>query len=456
MADFQTINPATGKPIQKYSYQSVPELEKSIDNTQKAWINWKNSDFAERAKLLKDLAQILREQKETLGKLITTEMGKPLSQAVAEVEKCAWVCEYYAENGADFLKNDPIETDATKSFITYQPLGIVLAIMPWNFPFWQVFRFAAPGLMAGNAALLKHSPNTTECALKIQELFEQAGFPQHLFSTILADVTDMESIIANDYVKAVTLTGSTKAGKPVASLAGKYLKKTVLELGGSDPYIILDDADLDLAANKCVDGRLLNTGQSCIAAKRFIVTQKNAEAFTEKVLSLMTQKDFGDPMSDDYSLGTMARSDLRDQLHQQVTESISKGANCLIGGILPDTDGFYYPATLLSNVKQGMPAYNEELFGPVASILIAKDEEEALKIANDTSYGLGGAIFTRDLDKAEHLASTYLDAGCVFVNDFVKSDPRLPFGGIKQSGYGRELSPLGIKEFVNSKTVYLA
>ncbi|MBE62484.1 MAG: hypothetical protein CMB89_09005 [Flammeovirgaceae bacterium] len=252
------------------------------------------------------------------------------------------------------------------------------------------------------------------------------------------------------------MTGSTKAGKPVASLAGKYLKKTVLELGGSDPYIILDDADLDLAANKCVDGRLLNTGQSCIAAKRFIVTQKNAEAFTEKVLSLMTQKDFGDPMSDDYSLGTMARSDLRDQLHQQVTESISKGANCLIGGILPDTDGFYYPATLLSNVKQGMPAYNEELFGPVASILIAKDEEEALKIANDTSYGLGGAIFTRDLDKAEHLASTYLDAGCVFVNDFVKSDPRLPFGGIKQSGYGRELSPLGIKEFVNSKTVYLA
>ena len=456
MGNFHTINPATGQKLSEYSYQSSEEINQTIDQCHQSWKEWKKTSFPDRAHLMNNLSSLLADQKEELGKLITMEVGKPLSQSIAEIEKCAWVCTYYADNAEKFLKDEPILTEATKSFISYQPLGIVLAIMPWNFPFWQVFRFAAPGLMAGNAALLKHSPNSTACALKIEELFESAGFPKHLFSTIIADIPEIEGVIAHEKVAAVTLTGSTNAGKSVASLAGKYLKKTVLELGGSDPYVILDDADLDLAADKCVTGRLINTGQSCIAAKRFIVTQKNSDTFTEKILALLSQKEFGDPATDDYALGSMAREDLRDQLHKQVQTSIDKGASCLLGGIIPDCDGYFYPATLLTNVSSGMPAYDEELFGPVATIITAQNEEEALDIANGTTYGLGGAIFTSNKDRGLELATKYLDAGCVFINDFVKSDPRLPFGGIKHSGYGRELSLLGIREFVNSKTIYLA
>ena len=456
MSSFYTINPATGKKLTEYHYQTSKELSQSIDNCHSSWQEWKNTSFVERAELMLKLASTLEGDKEELANLITMEVGKPISQSISEIEKCAWVCKYYADNAEEFLSDTPILTEATKSLISYQPLGVVLAIMPWNFPFWQVFRFAAPGLMAGNAALLKHSPNTTACALKIQELFESAGFPSNLFTTIIADAPEIEAVIANDKVAAVTLTGSTNAGKSVASLAGKYLKKAVLELGGSDPYVVLDDADLDLAADKCVTGRLINTGQSCIAAKRFIVTEKNSEAFTEKVLALLSQKEFGDPTTDNFSLGSMAREDLRNQLQKQVQSSIEKGANCLLGGTIPDCDGFYYPATLLTNVSKGMPAYNEELFGPVATIITARNEEDALNIANDTSFGLGAALFTSNKERGTELASRRLEAGCVFINDFVKSDPRLPFGGIKQSGFGRELSFLGIQEFVNCKTVYLA
>ncbi len=456
MADFHTINPATEERLAGYSFLSASQLTLQINKTQEAWRQWKEVSCLKRAQSLQKLAELLGMYKEDLGLLITLEMGKPLSQSISEIEKCQWVCEYYADHGVQYLENEVIKTEASNSYITYQPLGIILAIMPWNFPFWQAFRFAAPNLMAGNAMVLKHAPNTTGCALKIQQLFELAGFSKHVFNTVIAEIPDMEAIISHPDVKALTLTGSTQAGKSVAALAGKHLKKTVLELGGSDPYVILDDADLDLAVEKCVASRLINTGQSCIAAKRFIVTDQNAQKFTEQVHALMVQKHYGDPLTDQYALGTLARKDLRDQLHNQVTQSITKGSQCLLGGRIPDENGFYYPATLLTDVKPGMPAYDEELFGPVASIITAKDEHQALKIANSTSFGLGAAVFSADIERAQHLAAKHIEAGCVFVNDFVKSDPRLPFGGINQSGYGRELSALGIKEFVNAKTIYVA
>jgi len=451
---FQTLNPATEKVLETYSYISNEEIGHRIDETHSAWQQWRNSSFSERARHLRRLAEILREEKTTLGHLITSEMGKPLEQSVAEIEKCAWVCEYYAENSEKFLQSQHIKTDASESYIAYAPMGVVFAIMPWNFPFWQVFRFLAPALMAGNAGILKHAPGTTGCGLKIAELTRKAGFPKKLFQTIAIDIPQVEQVISNPKITGVTLTGSTKAGRSVAALAGKYLKKTVLELGGSDPYVILDDADLDLAANECVAGRFLNTGQSCIAAKRFIVTEKNHDSFTQKVLHLIQEKGFGDPLNSP-SLGSMARSDLRDQLHHQVTKSIIAGAECLTGGFIPETTGNFYPATLLTQVRKGMPAFDEELFGPVAVIIEAKDEEEAIALANDTEYGLGSAVFSQDTRKARDIAEYQLAAGSSFVNTFVKSDPRLPFGGIKSSGYGRELSLIGITEFVNIKTIYI-
>lgn len=453
MPTFQTINPATNEPLAEYTYHSLATLKDIIYQSHETWQNWKKTSFQTRSDLFISLSSKLKTEKQDLAKLITMEMGKPISQSIAEIEKCIWACEYYAENSEVFLKNDHINTEASSSFITYQPLGTVLAIMPWNFPFWQVFRFAVPTLMAGNVGILKHAPNTTACAIKIEQLFLEAGFPKNAFTITLAEIKHVEFIIGHEKIAAVTLTGSTQAGKSVASIAGKYLKKTVLELGGSDPYIIMDDADLDLAAEKCVAGRLINTGQSCIAAKRFIVTKQNSNTFIEKVHTLMAQKSFGDPLSDAYPLGAIARSDLRELLHCQVIQSIEKGAKCLLGGHIPDSKGLYYPATLLTHVLPDTPAYSEELFGPVASIITTNDESESISIANDTSFGLGGALFTSDTQRAKEIATYQLEAGCVFVNDFVKSDPRLPFGGIKQSGYGRELSPLGIKEFINAKAI---
>lgn len=452
---FKSINPANLEVIKTYNQMTIDEYSRIIiasDNHQK---EWKETDFSHRKKLLKNAAEILLERKKELSHLMTIEMGKPIVQSRAEIDKCAWVCDYYADNGEKFLSDEIISTDAEKSFVSYQPLGIVLAIMPWNFPFWQVLRFAAPALMAGNSCILKHSPNVFGCAIEIEKIFVDAGFPENLFKSLIIPVDDVVKIINNPLIKAVTFTGSTAAGKAIASQAGAVLKKTVLELGGSDPYVILEDADIEKAVVACVNSRLLNTGQSCIAAKRFIIVESVYDKFETLFVDLMQSKKYGNPLKEEIDLGTIAREDLREKLHNQVLQSINKGAKLLIGGWIPDIEGWYYPPTVLANVKKGMPAYEEELFGPVAALIKVKDTSEALTVANDTVYGLGAAIFTSDKIKGEELAKKYLDAGCCFVNDFVKSDPRLPFGGIKESGYGRELSLFGIREFVNIKSIFI-
>ncbi|MFO7798674.1 MAG: NAD-dependent succinate-semialdehyde dehydrogenase [Rhodohalobacter sp.] len=451
----QSINPVNDELIKEYEEHTDSEIENILKRNDKAFKSWRSVDFGHRADLLKKAGDILRENIEEYAELMTKEMGKPISGARAEVDKCAWVCDYYAENGESFLKDEIIKTDASKSFVTYEPLGTVLAVMPWNFPFWQVFRFAVPGLMAGNAGLLKHASNVTGCALAIEDVFKKAGFPEDLFRTLKIGSSKVAGVIENSIVKAVTLTGSVPAGKAVAEKAGSELKKTVLELGGSDPYLILDDADLDKAIPTCVNSRLINNGQSCIAAKRFIVVESRLEEFTERFVEEMKTKSMGDPMDESIDLGPQARNDLRDELHDQVKRSVDKGAKCLLGGDIPNKKGAWYPPTVLVEVKPGMAAYEEELFGPVAAIISAKDEEDAIGIANDSVFGLGAAVFTEDVEKGEHIAARKLNAGNCFVNSLVKSDPRLPFGGIKESGYGRELSHFGIKEFVNIKTVYV-
>jgi succinate-semialdehyde dehydrogenase/glutarate-semialdehyde dehydrogenase len=382
-------------------------------------------------------------------------MGKPVREGRVEAEKCAWVCEYYAENAARFLADEPVETDASASFVAFRPLGIVLAVMPWNFPFWQVFRFAAPGLMAGNAGLLKHASNVPGCALAIEEVFREAGFPEGLFRALLVGSERVEALIEHPLVRAVTLTGSATAGRAVAGAAGRNLKKTVLELGGSDPYVILEDADLEAAVETCVKSRLINSGQSCIAAKRFIVVEPVREAFERGFVERMARAIVGDPMDEGTDVGPQARADLRDDLHRQVEATIALGARCLLGGEVPDREGAWYPPTVLTDVKPASPGYEEELFGPVASIIPVADEAEAIQVANDTSFGLGAAVFTRNVERGRRIAAEELEAGACFVNGLVKSDPRLPFGGIKESGYGRELSAFGIREFVNVKSVWV-
>jgi len=450
-----SINPATDEIIREYKEYSLDEVNDIIKKVDQSFKEWKNTSFSHRSDLMKKAAQVLRNDKEYYSELMTLEMGKPILQSYAEVEKCAWVCDYYADNAKSFLEDEIVETDASKSFITYNPLGIVLAVMPWNFPFWQVFRFAAPALMAGNAGVLKHSSNVSGCALAIEEVFKKAGFPEYLFRTLLIQSKSVEMVINNPLVKAVTLTGSTPAGKAVASTAGKALKKSVLELGGSDPYIILEDADINATAETCVTSRLINGGQSCIAAKRFIVVEKIYDEFVSKFKEIMKTKKMGNPMDEKIDVGPQARIDLRDELHQQVLDSVKKGAKLILGGIIPDIKGAFYPPSILVDVVKGMPAYDDELFGPVAAIIKVKDEEEAISVANDSVFGLGAAVFTNDNSRGEQLAKTKIDAGACFVNSFVKSDPRLPFGGIKESGYGRELSYFGIREFVNIKSVYV-
>jgi succinate-semialdehyde dehydrogenase/glutarate-semialdehyde dehydrogenase len=404
---------------------------------------------------MKNAAKVLRSGVDKWAEVMTLEMGKPIKQSKAEVEKCAWVCDYYAENAEKFLSDDLIHTDAVKSYVSYRPLGVILAVMPWNFPFWQVFRFASPNLMAGNAGLLKHSSNVTGCALAIEQIFREAGFPDDLFRVLIVSSKNIKPVIEDEKIKAVTLTGSVPAGKAVASIAGAVLKKTVLELGGSDPYLILEDADLEKAADLCVNSRLINGGQSCIAAKRFIIVESVYDKFEKLFVEKMKLKKMGDPLNTENDLGPQASFELRDELHQQVVKSIEKGAKLLLGGEVPELKGAYYPPTVLSNVVPGMPAYDDELFGPVAALIKVKNEEEGIVAANNTSFGLGAAVFTANSERGEWIAKEKLNAGCCFVNDFVKSDPRLPFGGIKYSGYGRELSFLGIKEFVNAKTVYI-
>jgi len=450
----ETLNPATEELVKKFKPYSDEEVKNIIDKVDEDFNEWKNQSYAERKVLMLKASEILRNEKKHYAEILTLEMGKPIKQAVSEVEKCAWVCEHYAENAESILKEEFIETDASESFVQFDPIGIVLAVMPWNFPYWQVFRFAAPALMAGNAGILKHASNVPMSALAIEEIFHEAGFPQNIFRTLLIESKQVDSVIENSKVKASTLTGSEYAGSMVASKSGKMLKKSVMELGGSDPFIIFTDANLGEAVNTAVTARLINNGQSCIAAKRFIVVEEIAGKFEEMFVKKMEETKIGNPMDEDTELGPIAREDLLNELHDQIIKSVEAGAKILTGGNRLDRRGYYYPPTVISNVKKGMPAYEQELFGPAATVIKVKDEEEAIKAANDTEFGLGASLWTSDIKKAKDLAKE-IESGSVFINGLVKSDPRLPFGGVKLSGYGRELSHYGIKEFVNIKTVWV-
>lgn len=449
----QTINPTTGQVLESYDCLNPQETHEKLNKSHEAFLAWKQTPFSKRKSLMLQLAQLIKNKADELAQLMTSEMGKPITAGKAEINKCAWLCEHYAEHAEEYLAPKVVQTEMRKAKVSYQPLGIVFAIMPWNFPFWQVFRFAVPSLMAGNVAVLKHAPISSGTGNKIEELFLEAGFPKHVFQHLIVDNDGAAKIIEHPAVIAVTLTGSGSAGSAVASHAGKFLKKSVLELGGNDPYLVLEDADLDLAANCIVTSRLNNSGQVCIAAKRIIVLKSVEKELVQKIMEQMSGFKMGDPFHPDTKLGPLARSDLRDNLHIQVEKSLKQGAKLLLGGIIPDGQGYFYPPTLLTDVKPGMPAFDEELFGPVISIISANNEKEAIAYANQSQYGLGGAVFTRDLEKGEHIATYEIEVGVCFVNAFVASDPRLPFGGIKESGYGRELSKEGILEFVNTKTI---
>jgi succinate-semialdehyde dehydrogenase/glutarate-semialdehyde dehydrogenase len=450
----ESINPTTGSCLVRYAIWSEAELEHVLARVASATASWQATAFAERAKLLRDVTAELRARNDHYARLITSEMGKPIREARAEVEKCAWGCEFYADQAAAMLQDEIVATDATRSYVTYRPLGTLLAVMPWNFPFWQVFRAAAPALMAGNTVLLKHSSNVPQCALAIEEIFHRAGFPEGVFRTLLISGPQAEALIADPRIHAVTLTGSEAAGRRVAAAAGAALKKSVLELGGSDPFVVLADADLEQAASVGVTARFQNAGQSCIAAKRFILLEPIADEFLRLFKHKAQALKLGDPMQEDTHIGPLARDDLRAQLHEQVRDAISHGARVLVGGDPVSGAGYYYPATILDGVNPDMRAYSEELFGPVAIVLRARDEDEALKLANDTRYGLGATVCTRDAAKGEAFVRR-IQSGLGFVNGMVKSDPRLPFGGVKCSGHGRELSVHGIREFVNANTIWV-
>jgi succinate-semialdehyde dehydrogenase/glutarate-semialdehyde dehydrogenase len=452
MAQMESVNPTNGEVFARYDVMSEEVVGEIVEAAHGAFLAWRERGFEERATVLRAAAGLLRERRHELAELMTREMGKVLAGGLAEADKCAWVCEYYAGQAAAFLAPEVVATEASRSYVAFEPLGVVLAVMPWNFPLWQVFRFLAPGLMAGNAGLLKHASNVTGCALAIEAVMRDAGLPDGLFRTLLIPSKQVAQAIDHPRVVAVTLTGSTPAGKAVAAQAGGLIKKTVLELGGSDAYLILDDADLDSAVRACVDSRLINTGQSCIAAKRFVIPRRHAAEIERRFVEAMRAKVVGDPLREGTHLGPLARRDLRDDLHAQVEASRRAGARCLLGGEIPDGPGAFYPATVLADVGPGMAAYDEELFGPVAALIPVDDEDAAVRVANDSVFGLGAAVFTHDAARGEAVARR-LAAGSCFVNDAVRSDPRLPFGGIKQSGYGRELGPFGIREFVNVKTV---
>ena len=452
---FQSINPATGDLLETFDETGAAALENVLARADMAWGDWRRQPYARRAKLLREAGRLLRERKSRYARTMALEMGKPLAQGEAEAEKCALGCDYYAEHAATLLDVDERPTEASRSYVRFDPLGPVLAVMPWNYPFWQVFRFAAPALMAGNVGILKHAPNVSRCALEIHELFRDAGFPPGVFQSIFVDPETVARVIADDRVRAVTLTGSPRAGSSVAEQAGRHLKKTVLELGGSDPFIVLADADVAAAARAGAEARLVNSGQSCIAAKRFIVVDAVANQFLDCFGAELGKRRVGDPLQPGTDVGPQARIDLRTTLHRQVEESVSRGARLLFGGRIPDGPGAFYPPTLLSAVSPGMPAFDEETFGPVAAVIRARDEGDAIRLANASAYGLGASLWTRDRDRAERLAGE-IEAGCVFVNAIVKSDPRMPFGGIKRSGYGRELSDYGLREFVNIKGVWMA
>lgn len=451
---FQSINPYNNELLAEIPVWGEQELEAALNQVSAASTQWQALSFAQRAEYLGRVAQVIRQQKDALARTITLEMGKLLSEAEAEVEKSASVCEYYAEHAQIFLADEDIASDAAHSFVTYQPLGTVLAVMPWNFPLWQVFRFAAPALMAGNTGVLKHASNVPQCALAIEKIFQDAGLPEGVFRSLMIKASQVERVIADERIHAVTLTGSEVAGRSVAAVAGKYLKKTVLELGGSDAFIVLADADLEQAIKSAVTSRFLNAGQSCIAAKRFIVMEELADDFVEGFANACQQLRMGDPLDGDTQLAPMARGDLRTELHQQVIATIKQGGRVVIGCEPIDENECQYPASIIDHVQRGIVSYEEELFGPVASVIRVKDETQAIAVANDSRFGLGGSVWTQDVVRGEKLARQ-VAAGACFVNGFVKSDPRLPFGGIKASGYGRELARWGIQEFMNLKTIWI-
>jgi succinate-semialdehyde dehydrogenase/glutarate-semialdehyde dehydrogenase len=451
----QSVNPATGEVLETFQEMTTGEIDRILETAYTTFHDWRNRPIADRAEKMRQAARILRTKKEKYARTMALEMGKPIVQGEAEAEKCAWGCEYYAEHAEAFLAEQPRATDAPRSYVRFDPIGPVLAIMPWNFPFWQVFRFAAPALMAGNAGILKHASNVPRCALEIEEVFRDAGFPENLFRTVLVGSGKVAGMIADPRIRAVTLTGSDSAGSKVAEQAGREIKKTVLELGGSDPFIVLDDADVKKAARTAADARLVNSGQSCIAAKRFIAVEKVADTFLELFVSEMRSRKIGDPLDRNTQVGPQARDDLRASLHRQVEESAKRGAKLLLGGRIPESRGAFYPPTVLADVNKGMPAFDEETFGPVAAVIRARDEADAIRLANDSRFGLGASLWTEDRSRAERIVRD-IEAGLVFVNGLVKSDPRLPFGGVKRSGYGRELSEYGIREFVNIKSVWIA
>jgi succinate-semialdehyde dehydrogenase/glutarate-semialdehyde dehydrogenase len=451
----KVVNPATGEVVRTYDVATWEEVALRVGALVEGFARWRRTPIVERARIVGAAAPILRRRAAPLADVMAREMGKPVAQGRQEIEKCAWVCEHYASAGPAMLEPQPVATEAHSSWVSFQPLGPVLAVMPWNFPFWQVFRAAVPALLAGNTMLLKHASNVPSSALAIEEVFADAGLSPDTFAAVLADADMVPRIIAHPGIVAVTLTGSVSAGRAVARVAGENLKKTVLELGGSDAYVVLADADVDAAAELCTRSRLINSGQSCIAAKRFIVDSSIVERFEAAMVGRMRAAVMGDPMRDDTDVGPLAREDLRDELHRQVTDSAERGARVLVGGEIPRQPGAWYPPTVLADVAPGMPAYDEELFGPVAAIITAKGEAEAIRIANDSRFGLGAAVLTRDRERGAAIAENELVAGSCFVNSLVKSDPRLPFGGVRDSGYGRELSEFGIREFVNIKTVWV-
>ena len=449
----KSISPYNSKFLKEYKEFESEQVSEIIDLNFEAWQSWKKSTFEHRAIKMQRAAEILRKQKKELAELITLEMGKRIVESEAEIEKCAWVCEYYAEHAESMLAEEPIVSDGQKSMAVFQSIGPVLAVMPWNYPFWQVFRFAAPALMAGNAGLLKHASNVQGCALANEKVFVDAGFPEHIFRTLVIGSSKVEAVIANPKVRAVTLTGSEFAGSQVAAKAGKYLKKSVLELGGSDPCIVLSDANLLEAAKVGVTSRMLTSGQTCISAKRFIVVESVAEKFIALMKTEMENYMAGDPLNHSTTLAPLSKRNFVEEVHAQVKSSVEMGAKCILGGKLP-IEGCFYPATILTNVTSNMPVFYEETFGPVAAVIVVKDEIEAIEVANNSLFGLGAAIWSANVEKAETMARE-IEAGAIFINGIVKSDPRLPFGGIKNSGYGRELSEYGIKEFCNIKSIWV-
>ena len=450
-SSIKTINPYNNKVLKDYKLHTTKELEEMVNIADDRFQKWRKVPIKERCRLLNNIAQILEDDKDEYAKMMTLEMGKPIKQSIAEVEKCTTLCDFYATNADSFLADELIETDAFESFISYDPLGCILGVMPWNYPFWQVMRFAIPTLTAGNTVILKHATNVAGCSLLIEKLFEQAGYPKGCFQTIIADHDQTEKLLENPIIKAVSLTGSEKAGKTIAKIAGENLKKCVLELGGNNACIVLDDADLESHFETIFNARMQNSGQSCIAAKRFIVTEGIYDDFLKRFKSKTKALKFGDPITPSTEIGTLAREDLADILKKQVDESIAKGAKLVMGN---KSDKAYFEPTILENVKPGMPIFDGETFGPVAAIIKAKSIDEAFELASNTRFGLGTMVFTKDKDKAQ----TYIDDiqdGSFFINELVKSDARLPFGGTKASGYGRELSKEGIQEFVNKKTVFI-